>query len=140
MTTTTQDAPAVARHNMERLDARDLDGVLADAAPGCHWYGFAPVPLDADGYRAFMQSFLDAFPDSRFPVTEWIAEGDTVCAVHRLQGTHQAPLLGIPATGRAVTVDAAAIYHISEGRMTEVRLFADFLGLMQQLGAVPAAG
>ena len=67
MTTMTEDAPGLARHNMGRPDASDFDGVLADAAPGCHWYGFAPVRLDADGYRGFMQSFLDAFPDFLLP-------------------------------------------------------------------------
>jgi predicted ester cyclase len=120
------------------LDGRNLDGVIAHCTPGCRFYGFAPETLDVDGYKAAMSHLLEAFPDSRFHIDDVVAENDRVAVRHRMQGTHQNPFQGVPATGRRVTVNAIAILHLKEGRSDEIWLNADFLGLMQQLGAIPA--
>ena len=45
---------------------------------------------------------------------------------------------GIPPTGKQVTISAIGILRITSGRIAETWLNADFLGLMQQLGVVPA--
>ena len=67
-----------------------------------------------------------------------IAEGDKVAVRHRLQGTHQAEFQGIPTTGRQIETNAIVIFHIENGVITEAWLNADLMGLMQQLGVVPA--
>ena len=56
----------------------------------------------------------------------------------RLQGTHRGEFQGIPPTGKQVTISAIGILRITSGRIAETWLNADFLGLMQQLGVVPA--
>jgi steroid delta-isomerase-like uncharacterized protein len=129
----------VARQTMEALDRRDLDGVRANAAPDARFYGWAPEPLDADGHKDFMSALLAAFPDSRFPVDDVIAEGDKVAVRHRLQGTHQAELQGIPATGKKVEVGGIVIFRIENGKIAEAWLNADLMGMMQQLGVVPVS-
>jgi steroid delta-isomerase-like uncharacterized protein len=128
----------VARETMEALDRRDLDGVRAKAAPDARFYGWAPEPLNADGYKGFMSALLAAFPDSRFPVDDVIAEGDKVAVRHRLQGTHQAEFQGIPATGKKVEIGGIVIFRIENGMIAEAWLNADLLGMLQQLGVVPA--
>jgi steroid delta-isomerase-like uncharacterized protein len=127
----------VARQTFAALDGRDLDGVIALTTPDCSYYGFAPETLDADGYKATMSHLMEAFPDSRFPVDDIVAENDRVAIRHRMQGTHLAPFQGLPATGRQVTVNAIAIFQLKEGRSEKIWLTADFLGLLQQLGAIP---
>lgn len=121
---------------MARLDARDIDGVLAYAAPNAVWHGFTPQPLDNAGYRQAIQVFLDAFPDSRFPVQRLIAEGDEVAAPHQLRGTHNGTFQGIPPSGKPVVVDAIAIFRIENNQVAEVWLNAEILGLLVQIGAI----
>lgn len=128
----------LALQTMEALHRRDLDSVRAKVAPDARFYGWAPQPLDADGHKAFMSALLSAFPDSNFLIDDVIAEGDKVAVRHRLQGTHQAELQGIPPTGRQVDVGAIVIFHIENGMIAEAWLNADIMGMMQQLGVVPA--
>jgi steroid delta-isomerase-like uncharacterized protein len=128
----------IAQQTMQALHERDLDGVRANVAPTARFYGWAPEPLDADGHKAFMSALLTAFPDSRFIVDDVITEGDKVAVRHRLQGTHQAELQGIPATGKQVEIGGIVIFRIENGMVAEAWLNADLMGMMQQLGVVPA--
>ena len=50
-------------------------------------------------------------------------------------GTHQASLYGVPATGRRVGVPVVAIMRFTGGKWKESWTFADELGLLSQLGA-----
>ena len=134
----TEATKTIARHHMERLNQRDLDGVLQLYTADARCHGFAPEPLDRDGYRHSMGMLLAAFPDSRFTVDELIAEGDMVAIRHHLHGTHQGEFQGIPPTGKQVTVTAIGILHVMDDRIVETWLNADFLGLLQQLGVIQA--
>ena len=51
------------------------------------------------------------------------------------RATHQGPLWGIPATGKSVTFDVIDIFTVAGGQLTEHWAVADFLSVMQQLGA-----
>ena len=130
----------LVRHTMNELDRRNLEGVIDTYAPDARFHGFAPATLDINGYRQMMSALLDAFPDSRFSVDDIITEGDKVVARHHMEGTHQAPFQGIPATGQRVRIDAIAIFQVKHDKITGIWLSADFLGLMQQLGAIPMSG
>jgi steroid delta-isomerase-like uncharacterized protein len=120
------------------LDQRDLDGVLALCADAAIWHGFAPQPLDNAGYRQAISAFLNAYPDSRFSIDDVIAEGDTVVIRHSLRGTHQAAFQDIPPTGKQVKVGGIATFRVVNGKIAETWLDADILGMLQQLGAIPA--
>jgi predicted ester cyclase len=67
-----------------------------------------------------------------------IAEDDKVVLRVTAGGTHQGEFQGIPATGRTVTITGMGIARIEDGRIAESWWDFDALGLMQQLGAVPA--
>jgi steroid delta-isomerase-like uncharacterized protein len=134
----TEQNKTIAQQTMEALHQRDLDSVRANVASEARFYGWAPEPLDADGHKAFMSTLLTAFPDSKIIVDDVIAEGSKVAVRHRLQGTHQAELQGIPATGRQVEIGAIVIFRIENGMIAEAWLNADIMGMMQQLGVVPA--
>lgn len=133
----TEQNKTIVQQTFEALNRRDLDGVVSYYAPGCKFHGWAPETLDTAGYKAVMSALLAAFPNSRFPIDEIVAEGDRVAVRHSLQGTHQAEFQGIPATDRPVRVNAIVIFRLENGKPAELWLNADFLGLMQQLGVVP---
>jgi hypothetical protein len=48
----------IAQQAMEALHQRNLDAVRVAVAPGARFYGWAPVPLDVDGYQGFMSALL----------------------------------------------------------------------------------
>ncbi|MEW5829346.1 MAG: ester cyclase [Chloroflexota bacterium] len=128
----------IARQAMKALDERNLDGVVADASPSCRFHGWAPEALDVEGYKGFMGGLLAAFPDSRIIVDDVIAGDGRVAVRHRLRGTHLAELQGIPPTGKPVEAGGIVIFRIENGRIAEAWLNADMMGMMQQMGVVPA--
>jgi predicted ester cyclase len=68
-----------------------------------------------------------------------VAEGDRVAGRFSLQGTHTGTLLGIPATGKRVSAGVMVIARFdARGKWVEDWAVWDQLGLLQQLGAVPA--
>jgi predicted ester cyclase len=128
----------IAQKLMERLDQRDVDGVLSYCAPGAVWHGFGPQPLNNDGYRQAIGVFLNAFPDSRFPIDMVVAEGDRVAIRHQLVGAHNGEFQGVPPTGKPVVVPALATFRFAEGKVVEVWLNAELVGLLMQIGAIPS--
>jgi len=76
-----------------------------------------------------------AFPDRSDRIEVLIAEGDQVWMRFNTNGTHQAALYGVPATGRRVGVPVVAIMRFTGGKWNESWTFADELGLLSQLGA-----
>ena len=119
------------------LDRRDLDGMTALFAPDAKFHGFAPQPLDREGVRAAMSEFFSAFPDSRMPTDDIIAEEDRVAIRHSFRGTHKALFQDIPATDKAVVITGITTLKVMDGKVTEGWLNADMVGLLQQLGMIP---
>jgi predicted ester cyclase len=67
-----------------------------------------------------------------------IAEDDVVMTFSIWTGTHNGAFLGIPATGRRVTVEAWTIDRFRDGQLVESRILMDVAGLLMQLGVIPA--
>ena len=68
-----------------------------------------------------------------------LAEGDKVVTRFEWTGTHRGEFLGVPATGRSVKVWGVVIDRLEAGRIKDTRILMDALGLMMQLGALPAS-
>ncbi len=81
-----------------------------------------------------------AFPDTQFVIDEQIAEGDRVMTRWTAHGTHKGEFPGIPVTGRKAEVSGVQVDRFVNGKIVETWSVFDQLGLMQQLGAVPAMG
>ena len=96
-----------------------------------------PAPgqaTDRQGAKDFIGQMLQAFPDLNFEIENQIAEGDTVAAVGTMTGTHNSDFLGVPATGRRVSVAVMDTGRVREGRFTDHWGLVDVPGLMAQLG------
>jgi predicted ester cyclase len=87
--------------------------------------------------KAFVAGYRRAFPDARSTVEEQVAEGDKVVTRWRARGTHRGELGPFPATGRAFEMEGVTIERIAGGRIVEVWVARDELGLLRQLGLVP---
>ena len=89
-------------------------------------------------YWEFVSTYRAAFPDLELTIEDTVSQGDKIVLRLTLRGTHEGPLLGVEPTGREVTVDRLAIYHLTEGRIIETGIVEDTLGLLRQLGASPS--
>jgi steroid delta-isomerase-like uncharacterized protein len=90
------------------------------------------------GFKAQIEKYLAAFPDARFTIDDQFAEGDRVATRWTARGTHQGELAGISATGKEVTVTGLTFSRFEGGKIVEDWLIWDTLGMLVQLGAVPA--
>ncbi len=138
----TEDNKAIARRFAQVWAAGCLHIVDELAAPDIVVsYPFPPEPIrGAEAFKGFLRQFVEALPDVTVVVDDMIAEGDKVAVRWTFRGTHDGPLLGLPATGRRVQVSGFAFYRIIGGKVVEETGIGNTLGLMQQLGAavVPA--
>ena len=131
-------------HSIQRLydliNAGDIDGfgrqladdfVERDEIPG--------IPPTKDGVVQYFRIMLAAFPDMRMDVQDSFASGDKAVARLRVSGTHRGEFMGIPATGKPVSVNLIDITRFGDdGLAREHWGVADLLALMQQLGVIPA--
>ncbi len=131
----------VARRFYAALNNHDLAAAaeLIDAAFIAHLPGM-PDPLDREGYRQVGAMFLAALPDLHLTLDDVIAEGDRVVTRMTERGTHQGEFMGIPPTGRQVAYTSISMDRIVDGTIVEHWVNFDALGLLQQLGAIPAPG
>jgi steroid delta-isomerase-like uncharacterized protein len=91
-----------------------------------------------EGLKAIIGYLRSAFPDMHWTIHEMIAEGESVCTRFNWTATHRGEFLGIPATGRSVNVKGVVIDLLADGKMSQSRILMDTMGLMQQLGVIPA--
>jgi steroid delta-isomerase-like uncharacterized protein len=102
------------------------------------FHGVADGDLEGiEATKAFIAGYRAAFPDAWSTVEQHVAEGDMVVTRWRARGTHGGPLGDLPATGRAFDVGGITIERIVAGRIAEIWVARDELGLMRQLGAIP---
>jgi len=90
------------------------------------------------GYLAIIQMMRGGFPDIQWTLEEMVAEGDKVAARFIMRGTHLGTFFGTPSTGKTIAVQALNIYRLSHGQIVEETGQPDLLGLLQQIGAIPA--
>lgn len=81
-----------------------------------------------------------AFPDFEAPIEDLIAEGDRVVTRTREMGTHEAEFAGIPGTGETVDVQGINVYRLEDGKIAEMWIQVDTMGLMDQLDAMEPPG
>jgi len=97
---------------------------------------FAP---NRDGLKTFLHAFRGGMPDLRITVEDVVAQGDRVAGRLTGSGTHTGNLFGIPPTGKKIAVGIMIIARFDDtGKWIEDWANWDQLGMMQQLGVIPA--
>ena len=103
---------------------------------------FTRAPLHGpEGIAGRARTLWAAFPDVRLNATGPRLAGAThASAPAKLLGTHRAPLAGLAATGREVTVHVVCFAELRDGRFLRVRAFFDAYDAGVQLGVLPRPG
>jgi steroid delta-isomerase-like uncharacterized protein len=102
-------------------------------------HGPGPAVSGRQGMQEFVTTYRTALPDYHCTVEDQVAEGDKVVTRWTVRGTQRGTLDGLPPTGKPVTLAGIVIDRIANGRMAETWEQADVLGMMQQLGLIPAS-
>lgn len=97
---------------------------------------FPGQPNGIEGLRARAGGLIGAFRP-RFTLHELVAEGDTVVAYWTNTGTHSGEFMGMPPTGRTVTISGIDVHRLRDGRLAEHWHVIEELGMLQQLGVIP---
>jgi steroid delta-isomerase-like uncharacterized protein len=99
-----------------------------------------PAPgqgTDRQATKEFIGQLFAAFPDLNCSIESQVAESDTISAVSTMTGTHQGEFMGVPATGRRISVQTMDYGRVRDGRFSEHWGLVDVPGLMGQLGIQP---
>jgi len=132
---------ALVRRYFEVTARRDLAAI--DQLLAGEFVTHSPIrgtPPDREGVKQAAMLLAPVFPDFQTTIEELVAEGDRVVARWSWRATHQGELLGVPASGKQVSISGISIYRVVNGRIFEEWEQRDTLGLLQQLGVAPALG
>jgi steroid delta-isomerase-like uncharacterized protein len=136
------DPANIAREYLESFNRRDWDKMRSLFASGYSYTG-------GDGEKqqgpeagvAIAQMWAGAMSDAKIDIKSTHVAGNTAIVEFQGSGTHDGELMGIPATGRKVTMPVCMVVDIKDGKVQAEREYMDMAHLMQQLGVMemPAA-
>ena len=96
------------------------------------------LPSDREGFKQTVTLLRSGFPDLTMTVDDIVVEGEMVAVRVTARGTHKNEFMGIPPTGKHVTMMGMDFMRFENGKVTERWGQWDQLGMMQQLGVIPA--
>jgi predicted ester cyclase len=86
--------------------------------------------------QKWFETALSAFPDVHFTMHDLIAEGDKVVCRWSYIATNTGAFLGRDATQLKVTDQGINMFRIENGKIAEMWMSGDSLGLLHQLGVL----
>ena len=99
------------------------------------------LPFEVRGPAGVAQlhdALLPAFPDMLLPLQDFVAEGEKVLVRLRVQATHTGAFGDMAPTGRKIDIGVLDLFQIRGGVLIEHWALLDNLGMLKQLGALPA--
>ena len=114
-----------------------LDGLVSNDAI-LHDPQTPTVVKGPQGAKSTLATYLRAFPDLKISIEREIADGDYVVQHLLATGTNTGEFNGIPPTGKRTSTTGVVTSKIKDGKVIEAWSLFDNLGLLQQLGVVPA--
>ena len=98
------------------------------------------MPPGKEGVRQLFKMMRAAFPDLHLEPEDVLVDGDKVVARVRCTGTNEGEFMGMPPTGKSVDLEFIDIIRFGDdGLAREHWGVCDRMGMMEQLGLVPAA-
>ena len=95
-------------------------------------------PMDRATFEQFVGGVTKGMPGYAYEIQDQIAQGDLVANRITWRGVHSGNLAGVPATGRSIELRGINMFRVRDGRVVEQWAQLDMLGLLQQIGAIPA--
>jgi steroid delta-isomerase-like uncharacterized protein len=96
-----------------------------------------PTVRDLEGLKQLILAQHAAFADVRTTIEDLVADRDKVVKRFTVRGTHTGDFNGIPPTGKQFTLEGIDILRLVDGKIQEIWIAYDMLGVLQQLGVMP---
>ena len=136
---TPQETEALAhRWHLEAIQAGHPEVVDEIATPDVAVHANSMEVRGRDAAKGLATALKAAFPDVQITHHEAIVAGERVTIRWSSEATHQGDYFGTPASGKRVRFEGLDLFHIREGQIAEVWIEYDNLGVLQQMGALPA--
>ncbi len=122
-------------HNV--ISSGELDGL--DAFIAVDFKDHSAPPEVAPGLAGAKQNlgmFHTVFSDFHLMAEDMIANEDKVVARFKFVGVNTGEFMGMPATGKDISVTGIEIFRFADGKIVERWGEFDMMGMMQQLGAM----
>jgi steroid delta-isomerase-like uncharacterized protein len=132
---TPQDALSAAHASW---NAGDLEGYLELYDERIALHGYAPERMGKAEVRGFYAAVFAAFDSPQLDFHEVLWDGATATIRFTMTGRHVGEFMGVPATGHDIALPGITVLHFDGDRVVERFSQADMLGLMVQMGAIPA--
>ena len=127
---------ACVRRYLAAWSDRDADAILASLTDGGTYQDPSTVePISGDGIRTYVDRLWSAFPDLAFE-EESIGETgpDRVAAQWLMRGTNTGSVMGLPPTGKQVSLRGADFFTLRDGKIETVTGYFDQGELPRQIG------
>ena len=117
------------------MDEQDFASIRELLAPDFSAIFGGNPPMGVEEWAGMGQMFYSAFPDGSHTIHEIFEVGDHVFHRGSFSGTHTGDFMGMPPTGKEITITEMTLDRFVDGKLLEHRAEADMAGLMQQLDA-----
>ena len=126
----------VIRGIYEAINTGNLALLDKFVAPGYveHSEGFQGV----EPFKQQVAAFRAAFPDLRVTIDDLMIDGDRFASRTTVTGTHTGDLMGMPPTGRSISVEAVDLGRIENGQAKDRWGGLNMYSMLTQLGVIPA--
>lgn len=132
----TVEAFLAGTHSPDIEDVHVIDRTVSTAIV-CHGFPGGD-PTDRESYKDFFRIFRKSFSGMTFDVDALVADDHFVAARWRVEARHTGDFAGVAADGRRVEFAGLVLYRMEDGLIAETWLQIDELGLLGQIGALPA--
>jgi steroid delta-isomerase-like uncharacterized protein len=140
MSTTLERNKALVRRFIEEIflrhDFAAVDELLTDDFTPHTW---GDMPPGRDGLKAAITRVSAGLSDAQMTIDDVIAEGDRVAVRLTSSAIQSGEFMGMPPSGKRYEIGEIHIFRVRDGKVSEHWHQADFMGMMQQLGATPQA-
>jgi steroid delta-isomerase-like uncharacterized protein len=134
MTTPNTDAVRACFEQASRGNFAALDAILTS-----DFVLHSPSEVrGAEGLSSMVEGYRNALPDLELTIDHQFAAGEYVASRFTIRGTHDGDLMGVPASGRRVEFTGITVSRCRDGRIAEEWELTDTIGLLGQVGALPA--
>lgn len=118
--------------NMKTFDELFADSYMMHNMP------VPNIPGTKEGFRKLVLATRKAFPDVHVHIENLVADNDFAVFHDKVEATSKDDFFGVPANGKRITWTEIHFLKIAGGRIMEHWTNFDQLGILQQLGVIPA--
>jgi steroid delta-isomerase-like uncharacterized protein len=127
-------AKNLVRRLIDAINNQDYEALQDLVAPDYVYRTPGEELRGVEGLQGLLTAYRRGFPDLELVIDDMFGDGDRVATAFTFNGTHRGELMGVPPTGRSVSVHGVIHSRVQDGRIVEEWELIDLATMYQQLG------